>query len=76
MNLKLKAFLIISLKQALGAIIGNSTLMALFPQTFNLHDWSALIPFIKSTLAFVLAAEAKVWIPKVLNWINSPTPEV
>jgi hypothetical protein len=73
MNPKLKKFLIISAKQAVGAVIGNATLAALLPGTFNFHDWSSLLPFLKSTAALVFAAESKVWLPKLLAWVNSPT---
>ena len=73
MNPTLKRFLIVSAKQAVGAVVGNSALAAMFPHTFNLHDWAGLLAFAKATLGFVLAAEAKVWLPKLLLWANSPT---
>lgn len=73
MNATLKKFLIISAKQAIGAVTGNATLGTLFPKIFNFHDAAGLIAFAKATGALVLAAEAKVWIPKLLQWANSPT---
>lgn len=73
MNPKLRVFLIISAKQALGAIIGNSALMAMLPATFNFHDVHGWLAIGKATLGFVMAAEAKVWGPKLLAWVNSPT---
>jgi hypothetical protein len=75
MNPKMKAFLTISAKQAVGAILGNTVLLALLPKTFNLHDWSSIRPLLSSTLGFIVAAEGKVWIPKLANWVNSPTPD-
>ena len=74
MSPKLKAFLIISAKQAVGAVIGNATLYALLPHTFNFHDIAGWTAFASATASFVLAAEAKVWLPKLLIWANSPTP--
>jgi hypothetical protein len=72
MNPKIKSFLVISSKQAVGAVLGNSVLLALLPQTFNFHD---MLPLAKSTLGFIVAAEGKVWLPKLANWVNSPTPD-
>jgi hypothetical protein len=71
MSPKLKTFLIICAKHAVGAVIGNATLATLLPKTFNAHD---LLAFAYSTLGFIAAAEGKVWIPKLLAWVNSPTP--
>jgi hypothetical protein len=76
MNLspKVKALLIISAKQAVGAVMGNSALWALMPTTFNFHDTAGWSHFGLATLSFIWAAEGKVWIPKLYTWINSPTP--
>lgn len=73
MNPIFKAILVISAKQALGAVIGNGTLMALMPKTFNFHDPAGTLALLKATAAVVLAAEGKVWIPRLLKWVNSPT---
>ena len=73
MNPTLKKFLVITMKQAVGALIGNTALNAMFPTVFNFHDTAHLLAFAKATLGFVLAAEAKVWLPKLLQWVNSPT---
>jgi hypothetical protein len=70
----MKIFLTICAKQAVGAIVGNAALWALLPSTFNPHDLSGWINFGKATIGFVAAAEGKVWIPKLLAWVNSPTP--
>jgi hypothetical protein len=69
----MKRFLVISAKQAVGAVVGNTALAALFPHTFHLHDWTGIAAFAKAALAFVAAAEAKVWLPKLLQWANSAT---
>lgn len=73
MNPLLKKFLIISGKQAVGVLFGNAALAAALPKVFNFHDAAGLIAFAKLTGTLVLAAEAKVWIPKLLSWANSPT---
>jgi len=70
---QVKAFLIISAKQAVGVLVGNSALWALMPATFNFHDWKGLSNFLLSAVSLVIAAEGKVWIPKLLAWANSPT---
>lgn len=73
MNPKFRSFLIVSAKQAVGAVVGNTALMAMLPATFNFHDHVAMLNILKATLGFVLAAEAKVWVPKIVIWVNSPT---
>jgi hypothetical protein len=73
MNPAIRKILVISAKQAVGALVGNATLAALLPSVFNFHDPAALLAFAKATLGFVIAAEAKVWLPKILQWVNSPT---
>lgn len=73
MNPSVRNVLLISAKQAVGAIIGNAALAALLPGVFNLHDPAHALAFLKSTLAIVAGAEAKVWVPRILLWVNSPT---
>lgn len=72
-NPTLKKFSIISAKQAVGAIVGNAALGMMLPQVFNFHDLPHVLAFLKATAGFVIAAEAKVWLPKLLAWVNSPT---
>ena len=74
MSPKWKTFLTICAKQAVGALIGNSALWALMPQTFNPHDLAGWIAFGKATVGFIAAKEGAVWIPKLTAWVNSPTP--
>lgn len=73
MNPTLKKFLVISAKQAVGALVGNAALGTMLPSVFNFHDVSHALAFLKATGGFVLAAEAKVWLPKLLEWVNSPS---
>lgn len=73
MNASVKSMLIISAKQAVGAVVGNSALLAMLPHTFNFHDVTGMIAVVKATVGFILASEAKVWVPKLLQWVNSPT---
>lgn len=73
MNATLRKVLVISGKQAIGALLGNGVLAGLLPHTFNFHDKAGMMAFATSTLSLVLAAEGKVWIPKLLAWANSPT---
>ncbi len=73
MNAVVKKVLIISAKQAVGALVGNSALAAMFPAVFHWHSAAGLIAIGKASLGFIAAAEAKVWIPKILLWVNSPT---
>jgi hypothetical protein len=72
-NKTLSKVLVISLKQAVGALVGNAALGTMLPQVFNFHDPSHALAFLKATGGFILAAEAKVWLPKLLTWVNSPT---
>jgi hypothetical protein len=63
-NPKLAKFLVISAKQAVGALVGNAALGTMLPQVFNFHDPAHALAFLKATGGFILAAEAKVWLPK------------
>lgn len=74
MNPKLKSFLIVSVKQAVNAVLTNAGLSALFHQTFNFKDWQHIANFGKAALAVVAAREVLVWAPKILAWTQTPTP--
>jgi len=73
LNPKLKFFLIVSAKQAVGVVLGNSGLMAAFPNLFNFHDRAGIIAILKATAIIIATAEGKVWIPKLAEWAASPT---
>jgi len=71
MTAKLKSFLIVSLKQAVNALLTNATMTTLFPQFMGWHtaDWWVNVG--KVALATVVSREALVWGPKILAWSQS-----
>jgi hypothetical protein len=71
MNLQLKNILLIAAKHAVAAVLTNGALMAMFSGTFNFHDLAGVLALLKLTGAIVGGAEAKVWIPKLLNWATT-----
>lgn len=76
LNPAVRSTIVISIKAALGAILGNTILINTMHDTFNTGTHAGLINLLKATVAIVGAAESKVWLPKLMAWVNSPTPEV
>lgn len=68
MNSKLKAFLLISLKQAVNAVLVNYTASVFWPQVFHLHDWHGALNILKLIGAVIGAREIAVWGPVLLKW--------
>lgn len=71
MNPKLKSFLIVSVKQAINALLTNSTMTVLFPQFMGWHTGEWWINVGKVAFATVAAREALVWGPKLLKWTQT-----
>lgn len=65
---QLKNFLIISLKNAVNAILINGGLMALFPTVFHMHSAAGWWNLGKAALDVVIVREAVVWIPILMSW--------
>ncbi len=73
LNPTFRKVLIISSKQAVGALVGSTLLAGMFPSTFNLHDMAHFYSVLKAVGSIVLSAEAKVWLPRIMEWVKSPT---
>lgn len=71
MKPKLKAFLIISAKNAVNALIVNSAAWLVVPKDFNLHNWTGTDHILWLALGVVVAREGTVWLPKLLQWSQS-----
>jgi hypothetical protein len=65
---KLKAFLIIALKQAVNAILTNGGLMAMMGNHFNFHSWAGFRHVLYATASVIGGREAMVWLPRLLTW--------
>jgi hypothetical protein len=63
----LKAFLIIVAKNAVNAIITNSTLLALWHSQVNFTH-AGIVNMVRVAGAVVLARETLVWFPIVMKW--------
>jgi hypothetical protein len=72
-KLTLRNFFIISLKTAVGALIVESGAWLILPANFNLHDKAAIWNMAKLAIFIVGGSEAKVWVPKLLAWSQTPT---
>ena len=70
-----KAFLIISAKSAVNAIITNTGLMMAFSSVFNAHSTLGVVNLCKSTLIVVVSREALVWGPRILAWSQSTSAD-
>ncbi len=69
MNPTVKNILIISLKNAVNALLTNGALAVALPSVFNAHEgWWTLLKLVGST---VLARESMIWGPKLLKWSQS-----
>ena len=71
----MKNFLLICLKNALNAILTNTTLLATMPTTFNFTQ-AGIIAMLKVAGGCVLAREGSVWLPVLLKWSTTDaTPD-
>lgn len=69
----MKKFLIVTLKNAIRAILMNAGAWGIDPDHFNvvsLQGWKH-VGLLAGTA--VISAELVYWVPKVLAWVNSPT---
>jgi len=64
----MKKFLIICAKNAVNAVLTNSSLMALMHGTFNLYSRDGMWNLGKATLSVVAAREVLVWGPVIMRW--------
>lgn len=71
MNLALKNFLMIVLKNAVNAVITDATLMTLNHGAFNLQTTAGLWNLAKAAGSVILAREVTVWGPIILNWTRT-----
>jgi hypothetical protein len=73
MNSALKRFFLITAKSAITAVIAAAGPVVQDPDHYNLtsaHGWGHVGILLGTA---VLGRELAVWIPKVLNWADSPT---
>lgn len=63
-----KSFFIISLKNAVFAILTNSALMIQWHSIFNFDNWPGVWAVARATFAVIAAREGLVWLPKLLKW--------
>lgn len=66
-----KSIFLISLKNAVNAILTNSALMAMLHGAFNFYSRNGLWNLGKATLAVVASREAMIWAPKILAWTQT-----
>ena len=71
MNPKLKMFLLISLKQAVNALLTNAAASQIWPHLFDVHTRAGWFAIAKLIGTVVGAREVMVWAPKVLAWSQS-----
>lgn len=71
MSPKLKAFLVISAKQAVNAVIVQIIPMIFDNGQFNVHSASGLEHIGMLAISAILAKESSVWLPKLLAWSQS-----
>lgn len=64
----LKNFLLITLKNAVNAVLTDGALMLAFSSTFHLHSWQGVKNLLYSSGIVVGTREATVWGPILLRW--------
>lgn len=68
----LKGFLTVALKNAINAIIVNTSLLATMHDTFYLSgNWHGIVNMLKVTGSVVGAREILVWGPILLKWSST-----
>jgi hypothetical protein len=65
---KIKLFLIVSLKNAVNAVLMNSALMLQWHFIFNFNNLAGALAVLKATASVVGTREAMIWGPKLLKW--------
>jgi hypothetical protein len=65
---QIKDALVYSAKNAVNALLVNTTAWWILPANFNLHDVNAIWNIVKLAIGTVAAREALVWGPKLLAW--------
>lgn len=73
MNPTIRKFLIITLKNAIRAVLMNVGAWGIDPEHFNIITLAGWKHVGLLALAAVASAEAVYWVPKLLAWANSPT---
>jgi hypothetical protein len=75
-NPKLKSFAIISLKQAVNALLVTFSASQFAPSTFSYTNWHGFLNILKLAGSVVAAREAQIWVPWLLKWSSTAaTPE-
>lgn len=72
MNVTIKAILIVSLKNAVNALLMNTAFMAMLPTIFTLHTTAGIWNILKMAGAVVGAREGMIWVPKLIKWSTVP----
>lgn len=73
MNATLRKVLIVTLKNAIRAVLMNVGAWGIDPDHFNVITMAGLKHIGLLALTAVASAEAVYWVPKLLAWANSPT---
>lgn len=71
MSKTVKMFLIITLKNAVNAIITNTALIAMLHGAFNITTTAGWWNIGKVTLSVIFAREVLVWGPVLLKWTTT-----
>jgi hypothetical protein len=71
MNPKLKNILIITLKNAVNAVLTNAALMGMLHNLLDVTTRNGWWNIGKVTMATVAAREAMIWVPELLKWSTS-----
>jgi hypothetical protein len=72
MNPTVRKILIITLKNAVNALIVNGGAWIGDPHTFNFTSGAGWIHVLRLAAWVVVAREGTVWIPKLLAWSQQP----
>jgi hypothetical protein len=67
-NPTLKLVLLVSVKNAVNAVLTNSAFMAMLPTVFNMHSHDGWWNIGKMALATIGSRESMIWLPKMLKW--------
>jgi hypothetical protein len=68
MSPAIKNFLLITIKNAVNAVLTDGALMVAFSSTFHLHTWQGVKNLLISSGIVVATREATVWGPIVMRW--------
>jgi hypothetical protein len=67
--------LLYATKNAVNALIVNSSMWVIDPKDFNLHDHDALVHMGKMAVAVIFSREFTVWFPRLLKWSQTVNQE-